>query len=390
MKRIICVITGSRAEYGLLYWLMKGIQETKDLELQIIATGAHLSPEFGLTYKEIEKSGFKINKKVEMLLSADTSTAIVKSTGVGLIAFADVFSDLAPDIAVILGDRFEMFAAAFAAMVEQIPIAHIGGGETTEGAFDEAIRHSITKMSFLHFPATEEYRNRIIQLGEDPARIFNVGGTGVDAIRKSDLLKKEELEQKLGLKFSSKNLLVTFHPVTIEKDTAESQIDQLLAALETLEDTYTIFTAPNADTGGRIILKMLNKFVSTFPQRSITFTSMGQLNYLSALQYVDAVIGNSSSGLSEAPSFRIGTINIGDRQKGRIKANSVIECEPKKESILEAIQQVYSQEFQKILNRTKNPFGDGYASEKILNILRTIDIPGELKKSFHNLQISSY
>ncbi len=390
MKRIICVITGSRAEYGLLYWLMKGIQETKDLELQIIATGAHLSPEFGLTYKEIEKSGFKINKKVEMLLSADTSTAIVKSTGVGLIAFADVFSDLAPDIAVILGDRFEMFAAAFAAMVTQIPIAHIGGGETTEGAFDEAIRHSITKMSFLHFPATEEYRNRIIQLGEDPERIFNVGGTGVDAIRKSDLLKKEELEQKLGLKFSSKNLLVTFHPVTIEKDTAESQIDQLLAALETLEDTYTIFTAPNADTGGRIILKKLNKFVSTFPQRSITFTSMGQLNYLSALQYVDAVIGNSSSGLSEAPSFRIGTINIGDRQKGRIKANSVIECEPKKESILEAIQQVYSQEFQKILNRTKNPFGDGYASEKILNILRTIDIPGELKKSFHNLQISSY
>ena len=390
MKRKICVITGSRAEYGLLNWLMKGIQETKDLELQIIVTGAHLSPEFGLTYKEIEQSGFKINKKVEMLLSADTSTAVVKSTGVGLIAFADVFSDLAPDIAVILGDRFEMFAAAFAAMVTQIPIAHIGGGETTEGAFDEAIRHSITKMSFLHFPATEEYRNRIIQLGEDPAHIFNVGGTGVDTIRKSDLLKKEELEQKLGLKFSSKNLLVTFHPVTIEKDTAESQIDQLLTALETLEDTYTIFTAPNADTGGRIILKKLNKFVSTFPQRSITFTSMGQLNYLSALQYVDAVIGNSSSGLSEVPSFRIGTINIGDRQKGRIKANSVIECEPKKESILEAIQQVYSQEFQKILNRTKNPFGDGYASEKILNILRTSDIPSELKKSFHNLQIPSY
>ena len=385
MKRKICVITGSRAEYGLLYWLMKGVQGANDLQLQIIATGTHLSPEFGLTYKEIEEDGFKINKKVEMILSADTPSAIAKSTGLGMIAFADVFADLKPDVAVILGDRYEVFAAAFAALVACIPIAHIGGGETTECAFDESIRHSITKMAFLHFTAAEEYRKGVIQLGEDPSRVFNVGGTGIDAIIKTDLLKKKELEQRLGFNFWSRNLMVTFHPVTLEKNSSEMQFEELLAALKRLNDTRIIFTAPNADTDGRVIMEMINSFVSEYPERSIAFTSMGQMNYYSALQYVDAVVGNSSSGLSEAPSFRIGIINIGDRQKGRLKVDSVIDCEPEKESILNAIDKVYSKEYQEKLSKVKNPFGDGHASEKILDVLRTISLPGEPKKVFHDL-----
>jgi GDP/UDP-N,N'-diacetylbacillosamine 2-epimerase (hydrolysing) len=385
MKRKICVITGSRAEYGLLYWLMKGIQDANDLQLQIIATGTHLSPEFGLTYKEIEEDGFVIDKKVEMVLSADTPSAITKSTGLGMISFAEVFADLKPDVAVVLGDRYEVFAATFAVLVACIPIAHIGGGEVTEGAFDEAIRHSITKMAFLHFTAAEEYRKRVIQLGEDSSRVFNVGGMGIDAIIKTDLLKKRDLEQRLGFNFQLKNLLVTFHPVTLEKNSSEKQFAELLAALETLNDTYIIFTAPNADTDGRIIIKMINDFVSENSDMSIAFTSMGQLNYHSTLQYVDAVVGNSSSGLSEAPSFRIGTINIGDRQKGRLKVDCVIDCEPEKESILNAIGKVYSREYQEKLSQVKNPFGDGHASEKILDVLRTIGLPGDPKKVFHDL-----
>jgi GDP/UDP-N,N'-diacetylbacillosamine 2-epimerase (hydrolysing) len=369
----------------MLYWLMKGIQKADDLELQLVVTGMHLSPEFGLTFREIEKDGFKINKKVEMILSADTPSAIAKSTGLGIIGFADALAELQPDIMVVIGDRFEIIAAALAATFARIPIAHIHGGETTTGAFDEAIRHSITKMSYLHFVAAEEYRKRVIQLGEEPDRVFLVGGLGVDSIVKADLIDKEKLEERLGFNFGHKNLLVTYHPVTLENKTAEVQFGELLAALETLENTYIIFTEPNADTDGRIISKMINKFVSRHSESSIAFTSMGQMNYLSSLQFVDAIVGNSSSGLTEAPSFKIGTINIGDRQKGRLKADSVIDCEPLKKSILCGIQKLYSEDFQHILKSVINPYGKGHASERILEILRTFEIPKEPKKAFNDL-----
>ena len=380
--RKICVVTGSRAEYGLLFWLMKGIQKEPNLELQIIATGMHLSPEFGFTYKEIEKDGFHINKKVEMLLSADTPSAISKSTGIAMIGFADVYADLKPDIVILLGDRFELFSAAFCAHVAKIPIAHISGGETTAGAFDEAIRHSITKMSWWHFVAADEYKRRVIQLGEDSKRVIMVGGLGVDNIIKTTLLTKSELEKRIGFKFSTKNLLVTFHPVTLEEKTAKEQCIELLNALERLNNTRIIFTYPNADTDGRIIIKLIDLFAKKHADTTAVFPSLGQLNYLSTLQYVDGLVGNSSSGLAEAPTFKIGAINIGDRQKGRLKAKSIIDCKSKKKSITEAIGRLYSKEFQDELKTVQNPYGDGNATDKILDILTKQPVPKELKKEF--------
>jgi len=384
-KRKICVVTGTRAEYGLLRWLMHGINKSTKLELQIIATGMHLSPEFDLTYKEIEKDGFRIHRRVEMLLSADTPSAISKSTGLGLIGFADVFAELKPDLIILLGDRLEILAASISAMFANLPIAHIHGGETTTGAFDEAIRHSITKMSWWHFVAAAEYEKRVIQLGENPERVFNVSGLGVDAIKKTNLLSKDELMIKTGIKFGKKNLLITYHPVTLENRTSQQNFKSLLDVLSETKDIYLIFTMPNADSDGRIIKQMINDFIVRYKDRSISFTSMGSLNYLSTLQYIDGVIGNSSSGLAEAPTFNIGTINIGDRQKGRLKAESVIDCKPIKESILYAINKLYSNDFQEILKHVKNPYGEGTATEKIMNILKTHPIPKKLKKEFYDL-----
>jgi GDP/UDP-N,N'-diacetylbacillosamine 2-epimerase (hydrolysing) len=384
-KRKICVVTGSRAEYGLLCWLMKSIKEDLKLELQIVATGTHLSPEFGLTYREIENDGFKIDKKVELLLSSDTASAVAKSTGLGVIGFADAFADLRPDIVIVLGDRFECLAAAIAALFARLPIGHIHGGETTEGAFDEAIRHSITKMAWWHFVAAEEYQNRVIQLGEDPKRVYLVGGLGVDGIKKSRLLGRPELEKSLGIHFGTRNLLVTYHPVTLEKDTAQLQFAALLGCLAKLEDTKIIFTLSNADTGGRAINGMIHAFVETYPSMAKAFTSMGQLNYLSTLQFVDAVVGNSSSGLMEAPTFKIGTINMGDRQRGRLKADSVIDCAPNERAIRNALKWLYSGNFREKLSMVRNPYGDGNATEKILEILKTEPIPQELKKEFYDL-----
>jgi len=384
-KRKICVVTGTRAEYGLLRWLMDGINKSTKLDLQIVATGMHLSPEFGLTYQEIENDGFKIDKKIEMLLSADTPSSISKSTGLGLIGFADVFYELNPDIVIVLGDRYEVLAASLAAMFENIPIAHIHGGETTAGAFDEAIRHSITKMSWWHFVAADEYEKRVIQLGENPERVFNVGGLGVDAIKKTNLLSKDELMIKTGIKFGKKNLLITYHPVTLENKTSQQDFKSLLDVLSEIKDIYIIFTMPNADLDGRIIKKMINDFVFNQSERSISFTSMGSLNYLSTLQYVDGVVGNSSSGLAEAPTFKIGTINIGDRQKGRLKAESIIDCEPTKKSIRLAIDKLYGHKFQKDIHSVQNPYGDGDAIEKIMSILLNKPIPKEMKKDFYDL-----
>ena len=384
--RKICVVTSTRAEYGLLYWLLKEIKADSELKLQLIVTGMHLSPEFGLTYKEIEKE-FKIDKKVEILLSSDTSIGISKSIGLAQISFSEAYDELKPDMVVVLGDRYEIFSAASAAMIARIPIAHIHGGEATEGLIDEAIRHSVTKMSHLHFAATNEYKNRVIQLGECPDRVFNVGGMGVENIKRLKLLNKKEFEESINFKLNKKNLLVTFHPVTLENNTAEEQFQALLNAIDEQKNTNIIFTKANSDTDGRIINLMIDKYVSNNKNKSVCFTSLGQIRYLSALQYVDAVVGNSSSGLAEAPSFKIATINIGDRQKGRIKASSVIDCQANKNSILKAFDKVYSRDFQQVLKNVVNPYGDGCASKKIIEVIKGVDLTNILKKSFYDLKV---
>ena len=382
--RKICVITGSRAEYGLLYWLMKEIDADKDLELQIIVTGMHLSKEFGNTYQQIENDGFSINKKVDISLVSDSEVGISKSMGLAMIGLSGAFNGLKPDLIVILGDRFEIFSAASAAMIAKIPIAHLHGGEATEGAFDESIRHSITKMSHLHFTATNKYKDRVVQLGEQPDRVFNVGGLGIDNINKLKLLSKSDLENVINFSFGEKNILVTFHPVTLENSTAKVQFKELLDSINELQNTKIIFTKTNSDTDGRIINSMIDAYVDDY-DNTIAFTSMGQLNYLSALQFMDAVVGNSSSGLLEAPSFNIGTIDIGDRQKGRIKADSVISCLPNKKNIDNALKKLYSKDFQNIVKNVKNPYEKGGASKSILDIIKNFNLDNILKKTFYDL-----
>jgi len=380
----ICVVTGTRAEYGLLHYLLKDINNDSEFDLQLIVTGMHLSPEFGNTYQEIEKDGFNIDEKIDISLSSDCEVAIAKSIGIGVSRFAEVFDREKPDLLILLGDRYEIFSSAIAAMVSRVPIAHIHGGETTEGVIDEAIRHSITKMSFIHFTATEEYRNRVIQLGEDPSRVFNVGGLGVDNISKIELLSREQLEDAIGFNLGKKNILVTYHPVTLEENTSESQFEELLSALDELSDTKIIFTKSNSDSGGRIVNQMIDEYTSK-RRNTIAFDSMGYQNYLSLMQYVDIVMGNSSSGLLEAPTFKIATIDIGDRQKGRIKAKSVISCLPLKSSIKEAIVQALSVEFRFSLKAVTNPYGSGGASKQIFEIIKKLDCSKMLKKSFLDL-----
>jgi GDP/UDP-N,N'-diacetylbacillosamine 2-epimerase (hydrolysing) len=386
MKRKICVITGSRAEFGLLRWVMQGIQDDPDLVLQVIATGMHLSPEFGLTYREIESEGFKIDHKVEMLTSSDTPVGIAKSMGLGLIGFADALNELSPDLIVVLGDRFEIFAAVSAALVARIPVAHLHGGETTEGAMDEALRHSITKMSHLHFVAAQAYRQRVIQLGEQPERVFLVGGLGVDTIKRTKLLDRAALEASLDLKFGKKSLLITFHPVTLETATATAQMGELLAALSALVDTQLIFTMPNADTDGRALIKLVEQFGTQHPNAR-AYTSLGLLRYLSCIAQVDGLVGNSSSGLAEVPSFKKGTVNIGDRQRGRLMAASVIHCEPIRQRIESALAELYSADFQRRLNEVRNPYGEGGASEKIVTTLKNFDLHDIAKKTFYDLPL---
>ena len=387
-KRKICVVTGTRAEYGLLYWLMKEINVDNALVLQVVVTGMHLSEEFGNTYQQIEKDGFTIDKKVDISLTSDTELAISKSMGLGVIGFADVFNKLQPDLIVVLGDRFEIFSAVSAALIAKIPVAHLHGGEVTEGVIDESIRHSITKMSHLHFAATDEYRNRIIQLGEQPDKVFNVGGLGIDNINKLKLLSKADFENAINFELGEKNILITFHPVTLEKSTSGLQFQALLDSISELRNTKIIFTKANADTDGRVINTMIDDYVGKH-DNTIAFTSMGQLNYLSALQFMDAVVGNSSSGLIEAPSFKIGTIDIGDRQKGRIKANSIIACSPNKESIDSALVKLYSREFQDIAKNVNNPYGSGGASKEIARIIKDVSLDNIVKKSFYDFKGAS-
>jgi GDP/UDP-N,N'-diacetylbacillosamine 2-epimerase (hydrolysing) len=386
--RSVCVVTGSRADYGLLRWVMEGIRASSELELQLVVTGMHLASEFGHTWREIEADGFSIDRKIETLLSSDSPAGVTKSMGLGLIGFADAFSELCPDIVLVLGDRSEIFVAAIAATVACIPIAHLHGGERTEGAIDESFRHSITKMSHLHFVAAEEYRRRVIQLGENPDCVFLVGGLGIDSVLRLPLLSRGELEEAIGLTFAKRNLLITFHPVTLEPAGAEGQMLELLSALESLVETNLIFTMPNADTEGRHLIRMVEEFVSHHAN-AFAFTSLGQLRYLSTIRNVDAVVGNSSSGLTEVPSFKKGTINIGTRQQGRLRASSVIDCDPDRRDIGAAICRLYSSEFQVALLGTQNPYGTGGASDAIVERIESVGIDSLIRKSFVDLETQS-
>lgn len=381
--RRICVVTGSRAEYGLLSGLMHAIKDDPELELQVIATNMHLSPEFGLTYRNIEEDGFSINKKVVMLLSSDTANATAKSVGLGFIGFADAFEDLKPDMIVVLGDRYEIISAVSTALFYKIPVAHLHGGEITEGAYDDCIRHSITKMSHLHFTSTEEYRNRVIQLGEDPQRVFNVGAPGIENIKKVHLMSKDELEATFdGFKLGDKFIVCTYHPVTLEDSTAAEQIQNLLSALDEYPDHKVIFTLPNSDTDGRIIIQFINDYVSKHADRAISYPSLGLKRYLSALKYAKAAVGNSSSGIIEVPSFGIPTLNIGDRQRGRLAADSVINCGTSKEEILSGLNKVLNTEYKEITN----PYEGKNTTADILNVLKTYPLEGLIQKSFYNLK----
>lgn len=387
MKKI-AVVTGSRAEYGLFYPLLKKLQTSEVFHLDLIVTGMHLSPEFGLTYHQIEADGFTITEKVEMLLSSDSEVGITKSIGLGIIGFADVLVRVKPDFILILGDRFESFTAAIAAFVAGIPIVHLYGGEITEGAIDDAIRHSITKMSFLHLVATDEYRRRVIQLGEEPDRVFNVGALGIDNIKNMILFTKKQLEDVLEFKLTKETILVTFHPVTLENNTSAFQFQELLLAIDCFPNLRVIFTKPNADANGRVIIKLIDEYVHKNHDKAIAFTSMGQQRYLSAIKYVSAVVGNSSSGIIEVPSFGIPTVNIGDRQKGRVQAGSVINCLPQKESIVNAINQAFDYDFKIKCQKVFNPYGDGKTAAKIIKILDTkVNLKNNTKKKFFNIDI---
>jgi UDP-hydrolysing UDP-N-acetyl-D-glucosamine 2-epimerase len=387
-KQTICVVTGSRADYGLLYWLMKEIQNDEDLCLQIIATGMHLSPEFGLTYQEIESDGFRIDEKVEIQLSSDTVIGVTTSVGLAVIGIGGALSRLKPDMVVILGDRYEILAAAQAALLAKVPIAHLHGGETTEGAFDEAIRHSITKMSLLHFVAAEPYRSRVIQLGEAPSRVFNFGAPGLDHIQKTKLLSRMAFEEEIEFSLGELCFLVTYHPVTLQSSTPEQTFQNLLDAFDEFPSATIIFTGQNSDPQGRIIGSKIESYIEKHHSRCCYFSSLGHVRYLSALQHVDAVIGNSSSGLSEVPIFKKPTVNIGDRQKGRIRASSVIDCAEDKQSIQEGITKALSADFQKSLQTVLSPYGVGDVSPKIKEVLKNYDLSERyLMKQFHDIKI---
>lgn len=385
--KTITVLTATRAEYGLLYPVILALKDTGKFDVKVAVTGAHLSPEFGLTYKEIEKDGIEIDRKIEILLSADTPSAISKSMGMAMIGFADYFAEHRPDVLLVLGDRYETLAVCCAAMNEQIPIIHLYGGETTEGAVDEAIRHAITKLSYLHLTSTEEYRKRVIQLGEDPHRVFTVGAVGVENALKQNFLSKTELEESLEFKLDTSYGVVTFHPVTLEGRNAGEQCEELLKALDAYPNMKFIITKANADADGRIINKMFDEYAQLHENIKV-FESLGLVRYLSAVKYADMVIGNSSSGLIEVPSFRIPTVNIGDRQKGRLKAESVIDCEPVKESICDAIDRSVSLGADDVLRKMENPYGDGETTSKIINAINDMFEHGiDLKKRFYNLEV---
>lgn len=387
MKRI-GIMTGTRAEYGLLKPLMQEINKDNDLELYLIVSGMHLSPEFGMTYKEIEEDGFQINAKLEMLLSSDSPAGISKSIGLGVIGFADEFQRANLDMLILLGDRYEALSAAICAMVMRIPIAHLHGGELTEGAIDEGIRHSITKMSYLHFTSTEEYRRRVIQLGENPERVFCVGAIGVENIKKINLMTKEELERSIHFEIDENTVVVTYHPVTLENNTVEEQFLNLLKVLDRNPKIRMIFTKANADTNGRIVNELIDKYAAQNSERACAFMSLGQKRYLSALKYCRIVIGNSSSGIIEAPSFGKPIINIGDRQKGRICADSVINCGYTQQEIQQAMETALTEEFENKARNCRNPYEKENTAANIISVIKDylLNDKIKLKKGFYDIK----
>jgi len=384
MKKI-AVFTGTRAEYGLLYWLLKDIKSDPEFELQLLVSGTHLSPEFGNTYSEIEQDGFTIDEKIEILLSSDTAVGVAKSIGLGVLGFTDALSRLKPDALVILGDRFEALAAAQTAMILRIPVVHLHGGEITEGAYDDAIRHAITKLSYLHCTSTDEYRNRVIQLGETPSRVKNVGAIGLDHLLRSHFMTVDELSKSLSFPLIKPFLLVTYHPVTLADEEPESSFQELLDSLDELPEYQIILTYPNADDGGRSIIPLLENYAKNNLERVLAIPSLGQKRYLSAVKLSSAVIGNSSSGIIEVPSFDVATINIGLRQKGRLSAKSVIHCKPYKKDIVKAINDGINKIYKSNDEVVFNPYGQGDASSQIVNLLK--ELKGNTFKSFHDLNV---
>jgi UDP-hydrolysing UDP-N-acetyl-D-glucosamine 2-epimerase len=381
MAQRICVITGSRAEYGLLKYVIADLSNEPEVELQLIATGMHLSPAFGLTVDEITGDGFRVDRRVDMLLSSDTAVGVAKSIGLGVIGMADALEALQPDIVLVLGDRFEILAAVQACLVLKIPVAHIAGGDTTEGAFDESIRHAITKMSHLHLVTNEEAASRVRQMGEDPSRVLVVGSPGLDILTRRPLLVRAELEASLGAALGTHNLLVTFHPATLSATDSMAQFDALLDALDDQDvDTRIWFTYPNADTGGMALASRLEIWANARPQRVHAFKSLGQLRYLSLMAEADVVVGNSSSGLYEAPSLGVPTVDIGDRQRGRLAATSVIHCEANRAAIVAAIDRALKADCSSIVN----PYGDGHSAPRIVRALRALPSAASLlQKRFH-------
>lgn len=389
-KRKICFVTGTRAEYGILSRLIKSLNEDDSMDLQIIATNMHLSPEFGMTVKEIEDDGLKVNRKVEMLLSSDTAVGTVKSMGLASIGLADAYAELDPDLIVILGDRYEMLAAAAAALIFGIPVAHLHGGEITEGAYDDAIRHAITKLSYLHFTSTEEYRDNVVQMGESPERVFWVGALGADNIESDEIMPLAELEESLGFELGKDFLLVTFHPVTKEPGQAEYQTKALLDSLEKVMDGNKIlFTLPNSDTDGRIIGRMVREWVQAHPEKAFSITSLGRRRYYSALSHCKAVVGNSSSGLCEAPSFKKPTLNIGIRQQGRAQGNTIVNCEATEDSISAGLSKVLSDDFRVFVSKNgTNPYIKPDTLFAIKNVLKHYRLPKHVVKHFYKIPIN--
>ena len=384
MARRICVVTGSRAEYGLLHWVLHDLRDDPAFELQLVATGMHLAHAFGHTVDEIEHDGFAIDRKVEMLVAGDSPAAIARSIGLGVIGMTDALEQLRPEIVLVLGDRFEIFAAAQACLVQTIPLAHIAGGDTTEGATDEAMRHAITKMAHVHFATNAESAGRLRQLGEDPAQIHVVGSPGLDHLRRRPLLDRAALAQALGAPLGRRNLLVTFHPVTLDARGGLAEFDALVQALDAVDAETTLWCSrPNADTGGGAIAARLDAWAAQRPGRVRVFASLGQLRYLSLMAQVDAVVGNSSSGLYEAPSFGVPTVDIGERQRGRLAAASVLHCEATADAISAALARALATGRRRDI---VNPYGDGDSARRIVDVLRRLPAPSSLlQKTFHRV-----
>ena len=386
--RKICFVTGTRAEYGLMSRLMLMVKTSPATNLQVIATNMHLSKRYGETYKEIENDGIHIDKKVPILNdeAEDNARATLASMAMAMNGLSKAYEELRPDLIVLLGDRYEILAAATVALIERIPVAHIHGGEVTEGAYDDAIRHSITKMSQLHFTSTEEYRKRVIQLGESPDRVFNTGALGVENIKKTPLMCKDEVEKSIGFTIDKNTILVTYHPVTLGINTAENDISNFLEALEQREDLRIIFTMPNSDTGGRVVADAIENFVTRNKSRAVAFKSLGMKRYLSVMGQVAAVVGNSSSGILEAPSFGIPTLDIGDRQKGRAAADSIFHCNTDKVSIIKGLETILSSSFKKFASQTHNPYEKEGTAQAIFDIISTLPLDGLLQKHFYDIK----